>query len=247
MGSHQSRWRGAKRPVENMTADEYEAFCWQLSANEELRYRLPTEAEWEYACRAGSAMATYGPIDDIAWYGGNSGQQSHEVGTKQANDFGLYDMFGNVGETCRENWLEQRPAVANAIDPQGATNGDERTARGFSWKDPAIINGNVVPFRAALRWRMGVGRNYLVGFRCLCIPLLPPPGKKAARLSLTITPADAEVRVDGFPIKEYKKDYLIAPGHYQLHVQKAGYEVHSQFLFLEYGKKVNVDINLQPK
>lgn len=78
-------------------ADDPETIEWLESAG---GYRLPTEAEWEHACRAGSQGARYGPLDDIAWHRGNSGERIHDVGGRQPNAWGLYDMLGNVWEWC---------------------------------------------------------------------------------------------------------------------------------------------------
>jgi len=107
---------GAKRPVDSVSWWDAVRFCNTRSAAEGLTpayrldpiewdrdadgYRLPTEAEWEYACRAGSDGPRYGPLDDIAWYRGNSGERPHNVGGKQPNAWGLYDMLGNVWDWC---------------------------------------------------------------------------------------------------------------------------------------------------
>lgn len=85
-------------------------------------YRLPTEAEWEYACRAGTSGPRYGPLDEIAWYRGNSGERPHEVATKEPNAWGLYDVIGNVWEWC---WDLYDPAVY----------GTYRVLRGGGWFD----------------------------------------------------------------------------------------------------------------
>ena len=92
---------------------------WDRSAD---GYRLPTEAEWEYACRAGTSGPRYGPLDEIAWYRGNSGERPHAVGTKAPNPWGLYDVIGNVWEWC---W--------DLYDPQ--VYGPYRVLRGGGWFD----------------------------------------------------------------------------------------------------------------
>jgi formylglycine-generating enzyme required for sulfatase activity len=101
-------------------------------------YRLPTEAQWEYACRAGTTGDRYGELDDIAWYDENSGGESHGVGQKQANGFGLYDMLGNVWEWCND-WYGRYPKEP-VTDPAGAEQGSGRVDRGGSWGNgPSIV------------------------------------------------------------------------------------------------------------
>jgi formylglycine-generating enzyme required for sulfatase activity len=92
-----------------------------------------TEAEWEYACRAGTKDTTYGDADAIAWWHGNSGQQTHAVGQKQSNAWGLYDMLGNVWELCAD-WKDSYPPGA-VTDPAGPATGYYRVSRGGSWFD----------------------------------------------------------------------------------------------------------------
>jgi len=92
---------------------------WDVTAG---GYRLPTEAEWEYACRAGTTGPRYGPLDDIAWYRGNSHERLHEVGSKRPNGWGLYDMLGNVWEWC---W--------DVYDAE--VYGTYRVLRGGGWSD----------------------------------------------------------------------------------------------------------------
>lgn len=98
-------------------------------------YRLPTEAEWEYAARGGTKWARYGKVDDIAWYGRNSGGKTHPVGKKQPNAFGLYDMLGNVSEYCHDwsSHYKNKPQT----NPSGPRTGKSRVARGVSHQYPA--------------------------------------------------------------------------------------------------------------
>jgi formylglycine-generating enzyme required for sulfatase activity len=90
MGNNPSSFKGSKLPVENISWDDAKRY------GEAVGMRLLTEAEWEYAARAGSTASRYGPLDEIAWYDRNSEKKTHEVGGKQPNDWGLFDMLGNV-------------------------------------------------------------------------------------------------------------------------------------------------------
>ncbi len=107
MGTNPAFFMGDDLPVERITWPEAVEFCQRLSEQEKKAYRLPTEAEWEYACRAGTASVYYSgeneaALDEAGWYLGNSGNQSHPVGLKQPNLWGLYDMHGNVSEWCAD-------------------------------------------------------------------------------------------------------------------------------------------------
>ena len=131
-----SLFSGPNRPVELVSWDDATAFCRTLSDVEGVAYRLPTEAEWEYACRAGSAAEyCFGDeahrLDEYAWHLGNSNRQTHDVGQKKPNAWGLHDMHGNVWEWCQD-WYGSYPAVAQA-DPTGPASGDARVLRGGSW------------------------------------------------------------------------------------------------------------------
>ena len=137
MGHNPSFWQWrtkAQNPVEQVRWADAVSFCRKLSAlDKEFEYRLPTEAEWEYACRAGEAKCRYGDILDIAWVFMNTddgeGSSGHRpVGTKTPNKWGLHDMFGNVAEWCGD-W-KAPPATEPRVDPQGPLTGSLRIVRG---------------------------------------------------------------------------------------------------------------------
>ena len=94
-------------------------------------FRLPTEAEWEYAARAGTTGPSYGDLSAVAWYSDNSGDTTHRVGQKRANAWGLYDMLGNVWEWCHD-WGGDYPG-GSVTDPSGPDAGSSRVIRGGSW------------------------------------------------------------------------------------------------------------------
>jgi len=134
--------------------------AWNPGAN---GYRLPTEAEWEYAARGGNQSRGYiyagsNKVDEVGWYDGNSGNQTHEVGKKKANELGLYDMSGNVWEWCWD-WYGPYPSGSQK-DPIGASSGSFRVLRGGSWDDYAQF------LRSALRNWCGPGyRSCTYGIR----------------------------------------------------------------------------------
>ena len=131
MGNNLSYFKGDNLPVENVSWNEVQEFLKKLNArNDGYRYRLPTEAEWEYAARAGTAGDT-GNLNAEAWYSANSGIKTHPVGEKQASAWGLYDMKGNVGEWVQD-WEGDYPTGAQT-DPQGPDSGITKIVRGGSW------------------------------------------------------------------------------------------------------------------
>jgi formylglycine-generating enzyme required for sulfatase activity len=126
-GSNPSRSKGDNLPVENVNWKEARNYCKAIGG------RLPTEAEWEYAARADSTSARYGSLDDIAWYQNNSGGRAHEVGRKQPNAFGLYDMLGNVWQWTEDWYGDKYYQLGESRDPVGPPAGTKRTLRGGSW------------------------------------------------------------------------------------------------------------------
>ncbi len=116
-------------PVESMTQDELQSFL------QKTNLQLPTEAQWEYACRAGTTTATYGALETIAWCGANSQERTHAVATHSANAFGMQDMLGNVWEWCSDHYAaDSYSAGKNPVtDPTGPASGAQRVLRGGNW------------------------------------------------------------------------------------------------------------------
>jgi formylglycine-generating enzyme required for sulfatase activity/tetratricopeptide (TPR) repeat protein len=194
MGSNPSKFIGADLPVEQVSWEDCQEFIMRLNATTKDSYRLPTEAEWEYACRAGSTgKYCFGDsealLGDYAWYSANSDSQTHPVGKKKPNCWGLHDMHGNVWEWCND-WYGDYTAAA-LTDPCGAATGIDRVPRGGGWYDEAADatsagRGGGVPD----------GRFTHLGFRLVSLAVhrvldvaqlagecSPPPGR-------SITPGD---------------------------------------------------------
>ncbi len=127
-------------PVENVSWLDCKRFISRLKELTGKNFRLPTEAEWEYAARGGNKSKGYkyagsNEVSEVAWYMGNSGDRTHPVGEKLANELGLYDMSGNVCEWCSD-WYGEYTALEQT-DPQGVPMGEERVMRGYSYDVPA--------------------------------------------------------------------------------------------------------------
>jgi formylglycine-generating enzyme required for sulfatase activity len=137
MGSNPSNFTGDdNRPVEQVSWDKIQEFILKLNQLTGKTYRLPTEAEWEYAARGGKQSQGYeyagsNTIDEVAWYNGNSGSKTHPVGQKQPNELGLYDMSGNVREWCQDRYGDYSSSAQT--NPTGPTRGSGRVLRGGSW------------------------------------------------------------------------------------------------------------------
>jgi formylglycine-generating enzyme required for sulfatase activity len=153
MGSNPSSISGADRPVETITKTEAQDFVNRLnSRNDGYRYRLPTEAEWEYAARAGAASPYYGKLDEIAWFAANSDDETHPVGRKKPNAWGLHDMLGNVREWVSDSYAANYYSNSPAVDPAGlaaAAAARGRPLRGALANLPVMRGGgfdNLAPF-----------------------------------------------------------------------------------------------------
>ena len=140
MGTNPSGFKGANLPVEQVSWKDATAFCQKLSEKHTAQVQLPTEAQWEYACRAGTRTRFYSgnletDLDAVAWYAANSKNMTHPVGQKKANAFGLYDMLGNVWQWSADYFDEEYYSVASKVDPAGPKEGAYRVLRGGSWYD----------------------------------------------------------------------------------------------------------------
>lgn len=142
MESNPSFFKGSKRPVEQVSWNDCQDFILKLNAATGRTFRLPTEAEWEYAARGGQKSESFmysgsNKVDDVAWYYKNSYGESHDVARRNANELGLYDMSGNVLEWCSD-WYDKNYYVnSSQTNPQGPQNGQYRVFRGGSWFDYA--------------------------------------------------------------------------------------------------------------
>ena len=159
-----SRFRGPDHPVETISWDDAQKFCELLNRKRDgYQYRLPTEAEWEYAARAGDESCRYGPLAEIAWFRDNAGGTTHPVGEKRPNGFGLYDTLGNVWEWVQD-WFEiTYYSHSSEADPKGPDNGVFRVLRGGSWR--GVVRGLArVSSRYMLKPHV---RSNVAGFRCV--------------------------------------------------------------------------------
>jgi formylglycine-generating enzyme required for sulfatase activity len=165
MGNNPSNFndKGDNFPIEQVSWDDIQEFLTQLNQLTGKNYRLPTEAEWEYAARGGKQTHNYNysgsnTIDNVAWYRDNSGSSTHQVGTKQANELGIYDMSGNVWEWCSD-WYGSYTSEAQT-NPAGPATGSDRVIRGGSWGNDAS------DCRVAFRYSSSPGfRSLMLGFR----------------------------------------------------------------------------------
>ena len=183
MDKNPSKFIGANNPVETVSYDDAKAFCDKMNLKylnilpKGYKFALPTEAQWEYACRAGTNTAlnngknltkedgAYPNLDEVAWYSENSGKTTHEVGQKKPNAWGIYDMHGNVFEWCRD-WYGEYPKE-DVTDPAGAYNGSSRVFRGGGRDCIARYSRSAFRFNYYHDYRGG-----RLGFRLALVPVV---------------------------------------------------------------------------
>ena len=169
MGGNPSGFKGRTLPVEKVSWDDAQTFIQTLNDKEGTKaYRLPTEAEWEYAARAKTETTRYwgDEADDMALYAwhnqGDDQRRSHPVGLLKPNAWGLYDMLGNLHEWCQDRYGPKFYAKSSVKDPEGPAKGEERVLRGGSWNDSASV------MRASYRFHLPPDARFRnVGFRVL--------------------------------------------------------------------------------
>jgi len=164
------KWSKEKEnhPVTYISWDDAVEYCsWLNEQQKEYIYRLPTEAEWEYACRAGTTTTwSFGDdeekLEDYAWYRKNSDSSTHEVGKKNKNDFDLYDMHGNVWEWCQDDYVDNYKNTPRDGTPHIDKNAKSKILRGGSWDSYSINTRSAFRF-----WDFPTYRGIGVGFRLL--------------------------------------------------------------------------------
>ena len=160
MGDNPSNFQGRRLPVEQVNWGDCQGFIQALNRllqTHHLQAALPTEAQWEYACRAGTQTRYYwgNAAEDLAragWFAGNSGSKTHEVGRKLGNRWGLHDMHGNVWQWCQD-WLDDYPRDA-VVDPMGPGTGERRAMRGGSWSSDAEVCRDACRFCYPPKYRL---------------------------------------------------------------------------------------------
>jgi formylglycine-generating enzyme required for sulfatase activity len=167
MGSNPSNFENCDQcPVERVSWNDAQEFIKKLNAqNDGYTYRLPSEAEWEYACRAGTTGDYAGDLDSMAWYGEYPGGKTHPVGQKQSNAFGLYDMHGNVWEWCEDIWHKNYDgAPSDGSTWMSGGDSSKRVLRGGG------LNPDAAVLRSAFRLRDDPGiRDISVGLRVVAV------------------------------------------------------------------------------
>ncbi len=175
MGANPSKWKGRRNSVEEVSWNDAQEFCKKLTAElrkskqigEDEVIRLPSEAEWEYACRAGTSTRwsfgdKFEDLKDHAWFTGNAKGEDPPVGKKKPNPWGLYDMHGYVWEWCADAWSPTHEGAAGDGSPRVSETAKERVLRGGSWGDKADLTRSATRSAAKVDYK-----DDRIGFRCV--------------------------------------------------------------------------------
>ncbi len=193
MGSNPSSFKGSYHlPVEYVSWNDIQKFITKLNQKTGRKYRLPTEAEWEYAARGGAKSKGYkysgsNDIGAVAWYGSNSGNKTHPVGKMQPNELGIYDMSGNVGEWCQDWFSDSYYSNGAQTNHTGPSRGSHRVIRGGDW-----FSSNSQCRVSSRRYNTSSNGNYFNGFRLAHDAVATPSTASTATSSASAHPTTAE-------------------------------------------------------
>ena len=203
-------------PAAYINWNDATAYCQWLSTQEKTTYRLPTEAEWEYACRAGTTTQysfgdDYNELTKYGWHNQNAGAKSHPVGTLLPNNFGLFDMHGNLHEWCGDYFGEKWYAESALNDPNGPSVGSIRVFRGGYW------SSNASHCRSAYRHALSpVSRNNYFGFRCVRVLDAPATTASVTPQSAVAAASSTKLFMHDPAFPKWMKDVQAMPAEKQL-------------------------------
>ena len=243
MGSNPSYWKGDNLPVEQVSWDDCQEFIRKLNSLTGQNFRLPTEAEWEFACRGGNNSCGYkysgsNYIDNVAWYSDNSGEKNHPVATKLPNELGIYDMSGNVWEWCSD-WMGDYSSGAQT-NPKGPYDGSRRVIRGGSWCNDA-------------RYCRSSCRNYFcpdyctrgnhLGLRLSLTPLSDVTEAAGYDVTFSCNVPSALLFIDGVPNGTASGTRFLKTGNHIIKVTADKYEDYSgSFVVNSLSRRVNITL-----
>ena len=242
MGSKQSYFKGDNLPVERVSWNDCQVFIRKLNSMTGQNFHLPTEAEWEFACRGGNNSRGYkysgsNYIDNVAWYKDNSGNKTHPVATKLPNELGIYDMSGNVCEWCSD-WMGDYSSGAQT-NPKGPYDGSYRVLRGGSWDDYDDF------CRSSHRLDRSPGYHHrCLGLRLSLTPLSDVTEAAGYDVTFSCNVPSALLFIDGVPNGTASGTRFLKTGNHIIKVTADKYEDYSSS-FVVNSLSLRVSITLQ--
>ena len=241
MGSNPSYFKGDDQPVEQVSWDDCQVFIRKLNALTGQNFRLPTEAEWEFACRGGNNSRGFkysgsDNIDNVAWYDGNSGGKTHPVATKSPNELGIYDMSGNVEEWCAD-WYGNYSSGAQT-NPKGPYDGSDRVGRGSNWLICAWY------CRSSNRSRFDPASRYInLGLRLSLTPLSDVTEAAGYDVTFSCNVPSALLFIDGVPNGIASGTRFLKTGNHIIKVTADKYEDYSgSFVVNSLSRRVSITL-----